>query len=76
MYLIECPGERDASEETLAMDTHVSASNERNIDSDDNEIEDGVNYDTSVDQDTLPTTRPTQSCNRSLTETATMAQPK
>ena len=32
----------------------------RNIDSDDNEIEDDVNNDASVDQDTVPSTRPTR----------------
>ena len=41
------------------MDSHASASDERHIDSDDNEIEDDGNYDGSVDQDTVPTTRPT-----------------
>ena len=57
---IECPEERDASKETPAMDSHVSASDDRNIDSDDNEIEDDVNHDASVDQDTIPNTRPTR----------------
>ena len=60
LYPIECPEERDASKETPAMNSHASASDDRNIYSDDNEIEDDVNHDASVDQDTVPTTRRTR----------------
>ena len=60
MYPIECPEERDASKETPAMDNPATSSDERNIDSDDNEIEDDIDCDTPMDQDTVPTTRPTR----------------
>ena len=42
------------------MDNPATSSDERNIDTDDNEIEDDIDRGTPMDQDTVPTTRPTR----------------
>ena len=60
LYPIECPEERVASKETPALDNPATSSDERNIDSDDNEIEDDIDCDIPMDQDKVPTTRPTR----------------
>ena len=60
LYPIECPEERVASKETPALDNPATSSDERNIDSDDNEIEDDIDRDIPMDQDTVLTTRPTR----------------
>ena len=66
IYLIECPEERDNTEETSTRDSYI-LKKKLNIDSDDKDEDDEASLDTSVNQTTIPNVctevRITANCN-------------